>query len=215
MSERRAATVDAVTAPGEVGRFSFSVRAPDATGDYSQFFNLVQEGVSWFSSPPDDQLQIRVTSVANECGSVGAAWECDGDSRRRCSGGSLEIEMCSAGCAAGVCSDGPVDADGDGHNTSVDCDDSDPDVYPGAPDPCEDGVDANCDGNDMCGVVTGPDGSVPTGVDAGVGSADDPSDPGADPGTMTIAGGCAAGGTSGAPLASLLLLGLLAIRRRR
>jgi uncharacterized protein (TIGR03382 family) len=218
VSDHRAATVDAPTAPGEVGRFAFHVRAPDATGDYPQFFNLVQEGVSWFGSPSDDQLQVRVTSVANECGAVGGDWECDGSSRRRCRGGSLEIEMCADGCAGGVCAEGPSgpeDADGDGHNTSVDCDDTDASVYPGAPDPCGDGVDADCDGDDMCGAVTGPDGSVPTGVDAGVGSADDPSDPGAGPGTMTITGGCAAGGSGGAPLASLLLLGLLAIRRRR
>lgn len=207
VSDHRAATVDSATAPGEVGRFSFSVRAPDAPGDYPQYFNLVQEGVAWFSSPPDNQLQVRVTSVANECGAVGADWECSGGSmRQRCNGGSLQVESCPANCAGGECTDGPADADGDGHNTSVDCDDTDPDIYPGAEDPCGDGVDSNCDGNDMCGVVIGPDGGVISGGDGSVGGGPD---------TMTIEGGCAAGGTGGAPFASLLLLGLIARSRRR
>ena len=57
----RAATIDRVVAPGESGRFTFSVRAPTTAGDYSQYFNLVQEGVAWFTEPGDDQLQIKVT----------------------------------------------------------------------------------------------------------------------------------------------------------
>ena len=60
LSPTRPASVDGIVAPGEVGRFQFSVRAPSVAGDYAQHFNLVQEGVGWFSSPPDDQLQVRV-----------------------------------------------------------------------------------------------------------------------------------------------------------
>lgn len=206
VNDHRAATVDAATAPGEVGRFSFSVRAPDAPGDYPQYFNLVQESVAWFSSPPDDQLQIRVTSVPNDCGSVGDAWECNGAMRQRCNAGSLQIESCAGACVDGLCTDGPADADGDGHNTSVDCDDADPTIHPGADDPCGDGVDANCDGNDMCGVVIGPDGGV-IGGDGSVGGDDRGTD-------VMLEGGCAAGGSGSAPFASLLLLALLARRRR-
>jgi hypothetical protein len=40
---------------------------------------------------------------------------------------------------------GGEDADGDGHTTVTDCDDSDPAVYPGAPEVCN-GVDDDCDG---------------------------------------------------------------------
>ena len=63
-SASRAATVDRVVPPGEVGRFSLTVRAPLTPGDYPQFFNPVQEGAAWFSDqggPPDMQLQVRVT----------------------------------------------------------------------------------------------------------------------------------------------------------
>ena len=41
--------------------------------------------------------------------------------------------------------DESIDADGDGFNSSEDCDDTDPDVYSGAEEIC-DSVDNNCDG---------------------------------------------------------------------
>lgn len=43
----------------------------------------------------------------------------------------------------GSCSNPPADADADGSNACEDCDDSDPSVYPGAPEVC-DGKDNNC-----------------------------------------------------------------------
>ena len=66
VAPNRPVGVDAVVAPGGTGRFTFNVRAPDAAGDYSQYFGIIQLGVAWFSDegqggPPDDQLQIRVT----------------------------------------------------------------------------------------------------------------------------------------------------------
>lgn len=42
------------------------------------------------------------------------------------------------------------DADGDGHDASVDCDDTDPAIYPGAIETPADGVDSNCDGFEVC-----------------------------------------------------------------
>ncbi|MBX3246636.1 MAG: MYXO-CTERM sorting domain-containing protein [Myxococcales bacterium] len=78
ISANRAATIDRVVAPGETGRFVFSVRAPNALGDYPQYFNLVQEGVAWFGDaghrgPADNQIQIRVTvtSVTQEMPDAG------------------------------------------------------------------------------------------------------------------------------------------------
>ncbi len=54
------------------------------------------------------------------------------------------------------CDDGDAflnarDDDGDGVTAcDADCDDADSSSYPGADDPCEDGVDQDCDGSDIC-----------------------------------------------------------------
>ncbi len=46
------------------------------------------------------------------------------------------------------CVDDFIDVDGDGYNSSFDCDDSNPSVYPGAPEICDDGIDQDCNGVD-------------------------------------------------------------------
>lgn len=57
----RPATVDAATPPGEVGRFSFVLRAPDVQQQiqYDEYWQLVQEGVTWFG-PTDVFFEITV-----------------------------------------------------------------------------------------------------------------------------------------------------------
>ena len=70
VAESRPVGVDHDVAPGETGRFEFSLKAPLVAGEYSQYFGLFQWGVAWFSDageggPPDDQLQVRVTVSGN------------------------------------------------------------------------------------------------------------------------------------------------------
>ncbi len=55
--------------------------------------------------------------------------------------------------ASGISISGPVDADGDGYASDVDCDDTDAGINPGATEVC-DGVDNNCDGTVDEGVTT-------------------------------------------------------------
>jgi len=53
----------------------------------------------------------------------------------------LSIFLCGSAIAAK-----PIDNDGDGYKNRVDCNDSDPYIYPGAIEVCSDGVDNDCDG---------------------------------------------------------------------
>lgn len=67
-SATRAATVDVVVEPGEIGRFSFNVSL-DEEGPVTQTFGLVHEGVTWFADPPwgggpsDDAVELTVRGV--------------------------------------------------------------------------------------------------------------------------------------------------------
>lgn len=114
VNNHRAATIDRTVAPGATGRFVFSVRAPTTPGTYAQYFNLVEEGVTWFSDsggPSDRQLQIRLTSVAPACPSgIGSSWTCSGRDRVRCVSGVVSRTTCAYMCSAGACVDAPVDA---------------------------------------------------------------------------------------------------------
>ena len=114
VSANRAATIDAATAPGATGRFNFSVRAPTTPGTYDQFFNLVEEGVTWFSDsagPIDRQIEVRVTSTpapAPTCPSgIGASWSCVGSDRVQCVSGMVTRMTCANGCTAGACNAPP------------------------------------------------------------------------------------------------------------
>jgi len=72
----RAATVAALTAPGETGRFSFSARVPES-GAITQSFGLVEEWVTWFADVPwgggpgDDLLVVTVSAQTDDGGGSG------------------------------------------------------------------------------------------------------------------------------------------------
>ena len=109
INDHRAATVDHEVAPGDTGRFELTVRAPATLGDYPQYFNLVEEGVAWFSDsglPRDDLLQVRVTVVEPpSCpADLPSEWGCEGASRLRCGAdGRVEREACAGECVEGAC----------------------------------------------------------------------------------------------------------------
>jgi hypothetical protein len=66
LSANRAAGVDAETKPGEVGRFSFSLRGPmvSAAEALTEHFGLVQEGVAWFPDAASITVDVMVSPAA-------------------------------------------------------------------------------------------------------------------------------------------------------
>jgi len=82
----------------------------------------------------DEDASIHPGAAEPEC-SDGIDQDCDGVD------GNPDI----------ICNWIPIDRDGDGFHEGMDCDDTDPATYPGAPEDCCEGIDRNCDGvADMC-----------------------------------------------------------------
>ena len=107
-SPSRATTVDKDTPMGAVGRFSFTVAAPQKPGVYSQFFNVVREGVAWFSDPghggpADDVLEVKLAVKPSKCAAgLGATFTCQGNERIKCDAatGVVTKDPCPGACKA-------------------------------------------------------------------------------------------------------------------
>ena len=116
-----------------------------------------------------------------------------------------------------------ADGDGDGHTADVDCDDTNPNVYPGAPELCN-SIDDNCNNTTDEGCA-GPDGGTTTDAASNADAAPAPDGASADAGTGmdggappgNVSGGCACQTTdSGAGFWLFgLLLWILVLRRSR
>lgn len=77
LAPHRPAAIDRMVPPGATGRFNFTLRAPNTPGEYSEYFNLVEEGVAWFSDPTlgggpaDNVIQVRVRTVPTAVADAG------------------------------------------------------------------------------------------------------------------------------------------------
>jgi len=110
----------------------------------------------------------------------------------------LSAILCSAGLLAALAAfpavAAPPDRDGDGYNKTVDCNDNDNTINPGAVEVCDDGVDNNCDGQIDEGCGGGPictdsdgDGYAIEGGDCGLVDCND-DDPNVNPGAAEYCG---------------------------
>jgi hypothetical protein len=73
LSADRPAGVTGTVAPGDSFTFKFDFHAPSEPGTYLEYFNLVEEGVAWFSDPgqggpADNDLEAQIVVVAGPPG---------------------------------------------------------------------------------------------------------------------------------------------------
>jgi MYXO-CTERM domain-containing protein len=101
----------------------------------------------------DDGDAARFPGAEDVCAD-GIDQDCDGEDASCGDDDDDDSTEFPAGCVDEI-----IDADGDGHPCDLDCDDENPDVYPGAELVCDFNVDTNCDGapdvESHCGFLAG------------------------------------------------------------
>ena len=130
MATNRPVGVSGTVAPGASYKFTFDLHAPAKPGTYLEYFNLVEEGVAWFSDPGqggpvDDDLEANIVVVA-------------GPKPPPTDGGAKGGGGADGGAGGGASDDGsagppppPVDDDGGSGAPGA--------VVPGATEPGDDG----------------------------------------------------------------------------
>jgi hypothetical protein len=116
IASNRLAGVTGTVAPGATYKFEFDLHAPDAPGDYDEYFGVVEEGVAWFSDPgeggpADDDLEVQINVVAApggaaDAGSGQASPSPDGGAQ---GGGTQGSTSSDDGGGAGIGSGGSVE----------------------------------------------------------------------------------------------------------
>ena len=69
LAANRPAAVSGTVPVGGTYKFTFNLHAPSTPGTYFEYFNLVQDGVAWFSDPgqggpPDNDLEVQIVVLA-------------------------------------------------------------------------------------------------------------------------------------------------------
>ncbi len=114
LATNRPAGVKGTVAVGGTYKFTFDLHAPDKPGTYYEYFNLVEEGVAWFSDPgqggpADDDLEVQIlVEAAPDAGSSDDGGATKADAGAKGDGGRNDAGSGDAGQGAG---DLPTDGD--------------------------------------------------------------------------------------------------------
>ncbi|HTQ46488.1 MAG TPA: CHAP domain-containing protein [Polyangiaceae bacterium] len=126
ISPNRLAAVTGTVQPGSTFKFQFNLHAPDKPGTYYEYFNLVEEGVAWFSDPgqggpPDNDLEVQVLVVAGPDAGTGSSSGGSGSSGSSSgSKGGSTSSGSSGGGATGSSSGGSMSGPGGGSPSADD-----------------------------------------------------------------------------------------------
>jgi hypothetical protein len=118
ISPNRLAAVTGTVQPGSTFKFQFNLHAPDKPGTYYEYFNLVEEGVAWFSDPgqggpPDNDLEVQVLVVAGpDAGAGGSSGGSGSSGSSSGSTGGSTSSGSSGGGVTGSSSGGPTSPGG-------------------------------------------------------------------------------------------------------
>jgi lysozyme len=72
VSPSRLSAVTGTVPPGATFEFAFSFHAPADAGFYDELFGLVEDGVGWFSAPPDNDIEAKIEVVPSDAGTPDA-----------------------------------------------------------------------------------------------------------------------------------------------
>jgi hypothetical protein len=140
--------------------FAFNIEDGDPELDESLSFGVQTNAPQLFSALPlvTDQGDLSYTPATGVSGIADVIITLnDGGATNNTSAKSFKISINPLVT---------VDNDGDGFDSTVDCNDNNPNIYPGAPEIC-DGADNDCDGNVDEGLNCNPDPTFAVRINAG------------------------------------------------